>query len=271
MIFKQRLSTIVLGLLFAAVLTDQASALYDPGVGRFCSRDPIGYVQSKGLYPIHIRLAKVDPSGNIAIEPILSVKLNNPFFPCEKPSEQAWNFKLSKKASELCNGRGGVIVQKIVFSCSGALCKDGERCDPKAEPNKVEYYEAWYVGPDFDTNSGKFSTGKKGTDKSLLPAVAKKCGSYRSDGTVRFYCSDVTEEDLSKYPELPLEHTCVNNFIGTNGLPSWKEDKVDGVYDWGEPGDDGEATRWHRRDFACCDCAEISDKADAFPKKELGQ
>ena len=44
MTFKQRLSTILLGLLFATVLTDQASALYDPGVGRFCSRDPIGYV-----------------------------------------------------------------------------------------------------------------------------------------------------------------------------------------------------------------------------------
>jgi len=30
-------------LLFTAILTKQASALYDPGVGRFCSRDPIGY------------------------------------------------------------------------------------------------------------------------------------------------------------------------------------------------------------------------------------
>jgi len=44
MIFKQRLFTALLGLLFTTVLTGQASALYDPGVGRFCSRDPIGYV-----------------------------------------------------------------------------------------------------------------------------------------------------------------------------------------------------------------------------------
>lgn len=46
MIFKQRLFAALLGLLFATVLTDQASALYDPGVGRFCKRDPIGYVGS---------------------------------------------------------------------------------------------------------------------------------------------------------------------------------------------------------------------------------
>lgn len=43
MIFTQRLFTLLLGLLFATVLADQVSALYDPGVGRFCSRDPIGF------------------------------------------------------------------------------------------------------------------------------------------------------------------------------------------------------------------------------------
>ncbi|MBL8870009.1 MAG: hypothetical protein JNK90_09450 [Planctomycetaceae bacterium] len=43
MIFKRQFFTLLLGLLFAVALTDQASALYDPGVGRFCSRDPIGY------------------------------------------------------------------------------------------------------------------------------------------------------------------------------------------------------------------------------------
>jgi len=50
MIFKQRLFTILLGLLFATVLTDQASALYDPGVGRFCSRDPIKYIGGYSLF-----------------------------------------------------------------------------------------------------------------------------------------------------------------------------------------------------------------------------
>jgi hypothetical protein len=42
-ISQRRLLTLLLGVLFAVALTDQASALYDPGVGCFCSRDPIGY------------------------------------------------------------------------------------------------------------------------------------------------------------------------------------------------------------------------------------
>jgi len=50
MIFKQRLFTILLGLLLTTVLTDQASALYDPGVGLFCSRDPIGYEDGPSQY-----------------------------------------------------------------------------------------------------------------------------------------------------------------------------------------------------------------------------
>jgi hypothetical protein len=52
MILKQRLFTVLLGLLFATVLTDQAAALYDPGVGRFCSRDPIGYGDIWNIYSL---------------------------------------------------------------------------------------------------------------------------------------------------------------------------------------------------------------------------
>ena len=66
MIFKQRFFTFLLGLLFATVLNDQASALYDPGVGRFCSRDPIGYTEhSMELYSaIFTTKSAVDPFGN---------------------------------------------------------------------------------------------------------------------------------------------------------------------------------------------------------------
>lgn len=65
MIFKQRLFTILLGLLFATALTDQASALYDPGVGRFCSRDPMIYLGAILLYDfVNSRfLTLVDPNG----------------------------------------------------------------------------------------------------------------------------------------------------------------------------------------------------------------
>jgi RHS repeat-associated protein len=71
MIFKQRLFDVLLGLLFATVLTDQASALYDPGVGRFCSRDPIGYEGSEWNmyeYVCGMILDRVDPSGLQAVD-----------------------------------------------------------------------------------------------------------------------------------------------------------------------------------------------------------
>ena len=65
MIFTQRLFTMLLGLLFATVLSDQASALYDPGVGRFCSRDPIGYADGSHLYSFLLEdlLSSLDPRG----------------------------------------------------------------------------------------------------------------------------------------------------------------------------------------------------------------
>lgn len=63
MIFKQRLFTVLLGLLFVVVLTDQASALYDPGVGRFCSRDPIGYADGKNLQMAYFAPSATDPFG----------------------------------------------------------------------------------------------------------------------------------------------------------------------------------------------------------------
>lgn len=71
MIFKQRLFTLLLGLLFATVLTDQASALYDPGVGRFCSRDPIGFYSgdvSAYRFILSRALTLRDPQGYSAID-----------------------------------------------------------------------------------------------------------------------------------------------------------------------------------------------------------
>jgi len=62
MIFKQRLFTVLLGLLFVSVLTDQASALYDPGVGRFCSRDPVFAQQLYGFVGANV-FVSIDPMG----------------------------------------------------------------------------------------------------------------------------------------------------------------------------------------------------------------
>ena len=81
MMFKQRLFTVLLGVLFAVALTDQASALYDPGVGRFCSRDPIGYWDSSDLYLFQCNqpFACIDPTGlEIIILPLRPTPILRP-------------------------------------------------------------------------------------------------------------------------------------------------------------------------------------------------
>ena len=89
MMLKQRLFTLLLGLLFAVVLTDQASALYDPGVGRFCSRDPMRFHDSYNMfeYVSAAALNDLDPSGFFSCRRILdsytpSGGLAGNYYPC---------------------------------------------------------------------------------------------------------------------------------------------------------------------------------------------
>jgi RHS repeat-associated protein len=44
--------------------------MYDASLGRFCSRDPIGYTDGYLLYRQKTVLSLMDPSGNFAIDPI---------------------------------------------------------------------------------------------------------------------------------------------------------------------------------------------------------
>ena len=57
-------------LLFTAILTKQASALDDPGVGRFCSRDPMRFHDSYNMfeYVSAAALNDLDPSGFFSVE-----------------------------------------------------------------------------------------------------------------------------------------------------------------------------------------------------------
>jgi uncharacterized protein RhaS with RHS repeats len=104
MIFKHRLFTILLGLLFETVLTDQASALYDPGVGRFCSRDPMGYADGKVVYAANFILSRSDPSGLLTVE--LDESSYKPVF-CGSQGKAEW--KVTGKDNET------VVIQKICF------------------------------------------------------------------------------------------------------------------------------------------------------------
>lgn len=80
MIFKQRFFTMLLGLLFATVLADQASALYDPGGGRFCSRDPIGCnggSSSQYQFLNGQALNRLDPNGLRSVKDVCNIAVQD--------------------------------------------------------------------------------------------------------------------------------------------------------------------------------------------------
>lgn len=61
--FCRTLSVLLLGLVFAVKFGSDAYGMYNPGLGRFCSRDPIGYKGGKNLYSNYFQTWGVDPNG----------------------------------------------------------------------------------------------------------------------------------------------------------------------------------------------------------------
>lgn len=79
MIFTQRFVTMLLGLLFATALTDQTLALYHPGVGRFCSRDPIGYVAGAKADRVRPNPRVSSPTTDEFLNPTACVNTTSPY------------------------------------------------------------------------------------------------------------------------------------------------------------------------------------------------
>lgn len=178
MIFTQRLFTILLGLWFATILTDQASALYDPGVGRFCSRDPIGHTGSpKQLYGFlsDNPVAAVDPTGKITVK-----------------NQHVWgSCKTGGNASSYISADGnpnrpldtskapcnGYLISKVTASCSKnkCPCTDG--------PGPTKRSELWLSA--FWFNKG--DRLHKGTAEYNAPAL-KGCAYFNFQIQFRFVC-----------------------------------------------------------------------------------
>lgn len=53
----------MLGLIVSLMLPSFVSAMYDPGLGRFCSRDPIGYADGSNVYFSRLSVNGADPMG----------------------------------------------------------------------------------------------------------------------------------------------------------------------------------------------------------------
>jgi hypothetical protein len=57
------LAVALLGFAMTIMSSAESYAMYDPGLGRFCSRDPIGFADGESLYGAYFSLNTVDPSG----------------------------------------------------------------------------------------------------------------------------------------------------------------------------------------------------------------
>jgi len=200
MIFKQRLFTILLGLLFATVLTDQASALYDPGVGRFCSRDPIGYEDDRNggsLYAIGIRLDKVDSSGmTIEITPLIPDSERRETGVCGEPIEAQYKYRFTKASP--CKG---FLIQEITICCGSKKCDKNGCCqslnidppvgnqgkDPSEWPSDVKcetYWEMWHVSKGAFSPDSPFNY----SDMFKFSYNKKTCGYMSQLAEARLYC-----------------------------------------------------------------------------------
>lgn len=121
-------------LLFTIILSNQASALYDPGAGRFCSRDPIGYKGSKwDLYEFAggRSINRIDPSGLAAIEVTINAfisKIHDPDRDGWIPLDPGGILPVEVGTNNRMAGEPG--TSKISKSISIDSCKIG-----KAAPN----------------------------------------------------------------------------------------------------------------------------------------
>ena len=246
-----------------------------PIAGRFLGRDPIGYRDSRNIYSLMAArvTTRMDPTGRLSIKQV-GGKVWTPFSnKCVDDSTISWKFTLSKKATDICEGTGGILVQKITIECSGEDCPKDIDCDASANPKTAEYWESWYVPPNEDTyglddpaHDPNDLGPRKVTDTSGIVAHDKKCGKYKLSGEVRFYCMDITEADWLEMGDSPKPKVdaCFKDAYESGDLPGWTQ--APDFWERGN-GNDGVAKRWHSRDWDCCaECSPVKDSADAYPK-----
>ena len=273
MIFTQRFFTALLGLLFASVLTDQASALYDPGVGRFCSRDPIGYGGVNCLTCLNWPLIQGAP--NVKYE-IVAIPANytppkDSYEGCGVRINAKWNFTLSphppdqtpgKRGKPCNNGFEGYLIQKVTTKCGLAKCKKGCGCkepkgmrdlwnDPDFDHDHYQYWETWNVTPE------GVVTGKNVDDIGKFKTIQNSCGYHHQFGELRYFCKEDVDVNLKELGDVGTRHGRLEECkVTSGGLPStgnepsiWSSDKVKAK---GVPLDKDGFNRFVSANWGCC-------------------
>lgn len=127
---NRRFATATFGLLLSVMVFAEANAMYAPSIGRFMSRDPIGYLDSTSLYQYcrSMPLVRIDPSG-------MASKLDECFENCSKqwpdpeqrPGEKDKDFAKRKRARN-------ESLRNCNFQC--VKTNPPTECDPFKDPKK---------------------------------------------------------------------------------------------------------------------------------------
>ncbi|MBL9162276.1 MAG: hypothetical protein JNL18_06070 [Planctomycetaceae bacterium] len=219
-------------------------------LGRWVTRDPVGYLSGPNLYSAQSTTTKVDPHGNIAISVDRFQSLDSG--ECDELRERTirWRFGFNKPAPSC----PGYFVQKVTVMCTVAPC------GKYANFTQV-YWEYWPVQNP--------QTGFVRDLVSYTPGDGDLHGSYSQDGEVRYYCAtDAINKELATWkPYSRIEGNCLassGTLPATSEPPKfWANDPKDG-----KP-ERGPAERMFEYGITCCgECDENGIDADANPRKE---
>jgi hypothetical protein len=168
--------------------------MYAPSIGRFLSRDPIGYDGSPYLLYAFIGdgvLSNADPTGNRDVDPFRIVVIRKKGgadlgkLSCGQEAKEDYDYTIEGGAP--C---AGYLIQEITVCCGKTDCKDCD-CDINAAEQECKtYWESWY----FRKNATTTETGKAGgwpaTDRAAFQPPGKTCGRFVQHAVARFFCSN---------------------------------------------------------------------------------
>lgn len=267
---RLRFVAFFLGMLLIILLKNDARALYDPGVGRFCSRDPIGYAETSWNLTEFLNsksLDKVDHSGNVAEITVKRFKRTFLEPHCDLPVAWAtFNFELSEWP---CRGNIGYFVQKVSVACNSEPCdrslvmKDDDGRSITSED--FNYFEAWKVSKPLTNMKQKVIV----QDKAKFAPLVKGRGRYRQDGRVKFYClspdgtpgfGEVTEAETSSPGANSFGKLCKTSSVTLDAT------QHDQPY-FSRPAAAESASRTFGMNWNCC-CGKPLNYANAFARPD---
>lgn len=165
--------------------------MYDANLGRFCSRDPIGFGgESYNLmrYGNGRPFDNVDPTGNISIRPIGSPTLAG----CGGTRSQPYDYQMDGGAP--C---AGYLIQEIEHCCAVKKCDNG-CCSVNIEPPLKgggggdlvcnQYWELWEFKKKGDKVSIEQTRLNPIIDTASVEFFANSCGYYYARATAKFFC-----------------------------------------------------------------------------------